>query len=498
MKWFRLIATLLLVWATTGPGTARAMTYAVESGVPLLHNYAPADYAAAPQNWAVVQDHRGVVYVGNSDDGVLEFDGNHWRRITIPNQSAVLSLAVDANGRVYVGAVNELGYLAPDAQGSMHYVSMRDRIAPKFRNFSEVRRIFINSDGVYFQTSEQLLRIRDTRIDAWMPRKSFHLAFQVDDQIYIREDGRGLLKLIGDRLEPVPGGERFAEEKVYVMVPWEAGSTLVGTRTQGWFVYDGHHFRAWPTEADNAFKRDQIYKAQWLADGTLAVATLQGGLSLLDRHGHIVEHLRRSDGLINDTVLALSQDRQNGLWLALDKGISRLDVATPLTHFTQGSGLDGTVLALQRHQGVLYAGTTKGLFRLQQASDGNARFSLIPGIQAQVWAFLDLGDTLLVATSQGLFETHAGVVLPCPTGPCLSADFNSSLLRSRWDPSRIFIGLRNGVASIRREQGRWINEGNINGDTGLIRSMAEDAKGNLWLGTVNNGAIRIALPADWP
>ncbi|HBN89961.1 MAG TPA: hypothetical protein DD408_12445, partial [Rheinheimera sp.] len=47
---------------------------AQQYGTPLLSNFKPKDYNGGTQNWAVVQDHRGVLYVGNNV-GVLEYDG---------------------------------------------------------------------------------------------------------------------------------------------------------------------------------------------------------------------------------------------------------------------------------------------------------------------------------------------------------------------------------------------------------------------------------------
>jgi diguanylate cyclase (GGDEF)-like protein len=480
----------------------RESEHAAEAGVPLLHNFSPLDYGAAPQNWAVTQDQRGVIYVGNSDDGVLEFDGARWRRIPVPNQSTVRSLAVDAHGRVYVGCVGEFGYLESDAYGRMHYVSLLDRIAPAYRNFADVWRVFATDDGVYFGTTSQLFRLRGKHMDVWTPTTSFDYFFKVRGRFYVRAENRGLMEVVGDQLKMVKGGARFARERIHALVAWgdetgHDGPLLVGTRDRGWFVLDDGRLAAWPNETNRILRDDQLYDAQWLANGTLAVGTIQGGVLLVDRTGHLLERLRRNEGLINDTVLSMFQDRERGLWLALDNGLSRLDVASPLTLFSRNSGLDGTVLAMRRFQGALYVGTTKGLFLLRSAVDGNAQFVALDGIRAQVWNFLDMDDALLAATAQGVVEVRDGVAKPCAAQACAAGSVAFSLLRSARDPSRVFVGLRNGLAVMRREGGKWIDEGRIPGISGEIRSLADDGHGNLWLGTLSNGAIRLALPDGW-
>ena len=67
------------------------------AGKPFITNFSPKEYGAGPQNWAVVQDQRGVMYFGNSN-GILEYDGSNWRLIQLPNSSTVRSLAIDEQG----------------------------------------------------------------------------------------------------------------------------------------------------------------------------------------------------------------------------------------------------------------------------------------------------------------------------------------------------------------------------------------------------------------
>jgi len=97
------------------------------AGRPLIHDFSPAEYGAGSVMRRFTQDRQGMIYVGNDDDGVLALT-DEMASHCHPNLSAVRALATDSTGRVYVGAVGELGYLAPDESGQMHYVSLLDRI----------------------------------------------------------------------------------------------------------------------------------------------------------------------------------------------------------------------------------------------------------------------------------------------------------------------------------------------------------------------------------
>ena len=113
--------TLAFFWCALAP-ILYSQT-ASELGLPYIRNYTPKEYGADVQNWAILQDDRGVMYFSNNL-GVLEYDGVSWRRIPLTNDTVVRSLAKDKDGRIWVGGVDELGYLEPDSGGDLRYVSL--------------------------------------------------------------------------------------------------------------------------------------------------------------------------------------------------------------------------------------------------------------------------------------------------------------------------------------------------------------------------------------
>jgi diguanylate cyclase (GGDEF)-like protein len=466
-----------------------AVEAAHHAGMPLLKNFHPQDYAGYPQNWAVVQDQRGIVYVGNGEDGVLEFDGSHWRHIDIPDQSSVRSLAMDADGRVYVGGVGNLGYLAPDKLGRMRYVSLLDRLAPADRHFTDVWQILVTRDGVYFSTSERLLRLTAGSFRSWLPSHDFHLAFVVNDQLYVNQSGVGLQRMEHDRLVTIPGGERFANDKIYAMVAWSDSALLIGTRNIGWFVEQNGTYRPWrPAHAD-ALKAAQIYGALWLADDRLAVATLQAGVVVLDRHGNETDHVDSASGLLGDTVYGMARDREGGLWLALDNGIARVETGSEVTLFAPINGLDGTPVVTHRIHGVLYEGTTKGLFRLVD-TDKKPRFERVPLIVGPVWDMLDMDDSLLVA-AQGVFA-----VATQGTVRQLSNKITFAMVRPDPSQNRVLASQGEGIRSLRLQNDQLIDEGSVGGITEESHSMHIDDAGRLWVAFVEEGIAYVSLPRD--
>ena len=68
---------------------------------------------------------------------IQEFDGVTWRKIFIASDTA-RSLSVDENNRVWAGLNGDFGYLEPDGAGTLHYVSLLDKVPAADRDFTAV------------------------------------------------------------------------------------------------------------------------------------------------------------------------------------------------------------------------------------------------------------------------------------------------------------------------------------------------------------------------
>ena len=127
-------------------------------GYNLLKNFGENNIEAVvyPQNWSVVQGVQGILKFANMG-GVLEYDGTSWNRIII-NNNIVRSLNINKSGTVFVGGVNEIGYLVSDSSLSPQYFSLVNKIAPEYRSFSSVYQTYQNIYGTYYRSPKYLFQ----------------------------------------------------------------------------------------------------------------------------------------------------------------------------------------------------------------------------------------------------------------------------------------------------------------------------------------------------
>lgn len=461
---------------------------ASENGLPLLKNYKPKEYNAGTQNWAVVQDHRGILYVGNNV-GVLEYDGVQWQTIQTLNQSVVRSLAVGADGRIFVGAKGDLGYIDP-AKGAV-FVSWTERIPQQYRDFSDIRQTFVTKEGVVFVSRRDVFLINEHQVHTWQSDSHFRKAFQVGEKILIVDMKLGLLELTQGELQPITDATTLSGKNIFVVEAWNEDTLLLGCRHSGFFLLNAQGLQPFPTEIDDRLKQALLYNSKKLRNGSLAIATVRDGVFILNQQGQLLNHLNISSGLLNDNVRAMYEDPQQGLWLALDHGLARVEASSAISLYNHVTGLTGNVHALHRHQQQLFAGTSQGLFRLEKTNGQQSAFSQLEQLKIQTWDLASIDNELLIANNKGVYrllEEQAQLLLATNVA-------SKVLLHSKILPEKVWVGLQNGLTSIAKSATGWQGQALVQGITGNINSLVETQDGELWIGTLAHGVYRLQLLA---
>jgi class 3 adenylate cyclase len=449
-----------------------------ETGSAVFQHYSAKQYGASPQNWGMAQDRRGILYFANTD-GLLEFDGTSWRLLRLPNSPLVRSVAVDPAGTVYVGAAGDFGKLNPDASGTMRFVSLRDKVPRQDRSFADVWRILPTPEGVYFSSFSRLFRLnRDGSVKVWRPQKKFGRAFYVLNSLYVQTAGAGLMRMAGEELTPVPGGENFANDAVTTAVA-DGDSAVFATASH---LYRLTASRVQPllTAGDAWLASNVAYTMLMLPGGEMVVGSRKGGVALISPAGTIDRTLSTATGLADDFVTDMHADPQGGVWLTLNNGITRFNPA--LSRFDQTEQLTGDVQTMTRLGTDLFAGTTAGLFRMQTQAPERPVFAHVDGISGQVLALTPYMGTLLAGTDLGVFQVSGGRTERIfeSTRPI----FDLSL--SARDPNLVYVARRTAVTVLERRGSAWVKAAEFEAAGEEFRSVLEDADGRVWATTKGN------------
>ncbi|NUO03338.1 MAG: response regulator, partial [Saprospiraceae bacterium] len=460
-----------------------------DSGTPFIRNYPPGEYGSHNQNWGIAQDHRGIMYFGNSY-GLMEYDGVSWTVTKIPNARIARSLAIDEAGRIFVGGYSELGYMVPDASHRLQFISLLPHLEERYRDFTDVWQTLSTPDGIYFVTNKYLIRWNGKAMRIWKPGTAFNSGFWVNGQFYIHEAEKGLMLLTGDVLQLAPLGEKLVNERIKAMLPFgNQGQNLIliATHSNGLLLYDNTALTPFATEVDQLFRQVPVFCAIRLSNGHYAIGTVQRGIVIVDAAGKLRKHLEEARGLQDDAVLSLFEDRQRALWAGMQVGIARIETGSPVSYFDEKDGIRGSIWDMLRYEGRLYFASIMGLFYLDEKT---GTIKQVSGVSSQCWTLLPFGKSLLAGTFDGIFEIKEGRVRR------ISEDFTFSLHRSQQDPQRIFAGLRKGIKSFYVQGDQWRDEGFFEGIDREVRHIYETPPGKLWLIDYFSGLTRFDFSGE--
>ncbi|MDG1572243.1 triple tyrosine motif-containing protein [Robiginitalea sp. M366] len=382
--------------------------------LPPIRNFEPAAYGADNQNWGVAQTDRGWMYLANNG-GLLEFNGVDWRRYPSPNGSEMRAVFASGN-RVYSGCYMEFGYWEPDGLGGLIYTSLSRELEAPLLQDEQFWRIRALGGWVLFQSLQRIYAYRPEsgRLTVIPSEASRAQLFEFDGALYFRKEAEGLLRMENGQARVLLPRSDIGTQVFVGMVRVGQEPALIGENGE-FLVLEASGVRRWVPPGLQGQPGVTLYSASQLADGSLALGTISEGVMLLRPDGSLLEKIGKAEGLNNNTVLSVFEDRDQNLWLALDNGISVVNRGAAFSEYVDRAGTLGVVYAAREHQGRRYLGTNQGLFQAPLESDGP--YTLVPGTEGQVWCIREYDGVLLCGHNQGTFQvdgTRARLVGDAP------------------------------------------------------------------------------------
>jgi len=474
-----------------------------EEGIPYIQNYSPKEYGASAQIWCVDQDENGIMYFG-SNSGLLEFDGTHWRVNSLPQKTPVRSIGIE-DGRIYVGSRNEVGYFSRSPEGILQYYSLVDRIPEENRNFNAVWNIYPTGDTLYFRTSEYVFRFSSGKTDIWLTETRFHQSFFANKTFYIFEKNTGMKYIQGNDLKLAPSGEFFKDKYVYTFFPFDEENYFLTTRLHGSFLYDLKSLKPFPMKDEVFLSRCRTIFGTAIGDGLFALATTKNGLVIFDRAGNIRKVINTAAGIREDFSSFVFKDRENGIWLAMNNGISRIDALAPTTRYTRFLGLNGTIIKTMRYKGRLYAVATGGLFVLDEENPqrlmsnapedvmGKAYFPTFKPmfqIQNQTWDLKEVDGELLLGYYGGLASVGGENLDKIHEWRITQPSYIHQLNEM---PQYMFVGLWRGLSIMKKVNGRWTYHRSIDTIKNRVVNIVDMGNHTYWIAMYTGQAYRLKL-----
>jgi len=426
------------------------------------------------------------MYFANKS-GVLEFNGNDWNLYTLNNRSDVRAIEC-SNDRIYLGGLNEFGYLKPEKNGKMRYICMSDSLYREQLFFGNIWRIFRIDETLYFVADNVFIKYADGKHTIVKTPEKVQSSCIIHGVLYLGT-ASGIYASVGEKFYFLPHSEYFKNKKIRSILPFN-DKMLVATASEGLFLIDEKEVVRFKTDIDDFIGKNEVFS---MAAGKnhLAIGTVLKGLVLVDYEGKAVKYINESNGLQNNTVLGILFDKDENVWLGLDNGISYIMLNSPLTNLYSSQNFYGAGYGAILHHNKLYFATNRGLFYTKwpmPVTDAPTRLELIEGSQGQIWSIDQVGNDLFCSADKGLFLIKETKLYPVDrkTGVW-------SVRQLLGDSTKIWASTYDGFYVFRKINGNWEKQSYVYGYPGSAINYVEDSPKQIWIRTGREEILRIMV-----
>jgi ligand-binding sensor domain-containing protein/tRNA A-37 threonylcarbamoyl transferase component Bud32 len=255
------------------------------------------------------------------------------------------------------------------------------------------------------------------------------------------------------------------------------------TTYSGLVRFDGVRFKSFDSSVSAEIPSAQCNALLTSRDGTLWIGTYSKGL-LAYKNGKFRRYTSK-DGLSDERIVEIYEDRSGNLWLGTPTGVMRMK-NNEFTSFGSKEGLPAHIWSIyEDHTGTLWAGSIGGgIFQFEN----NKFVPFLPVTEKGIYRFLeDSKNNFWIATLSGLYRINNGKIQKYST-PALPADKVVNLLEDR--KGNIWISTINGLVRFRDDvfESFTLENGFPGEGAG---ELFEDAEENLWIGIGQIGLVRL-------
>ncbi len=484
-----------------------------KTGYPFYSYYNSEHYNSEDQNWSIVQENNGLVFIANNSGVVLHFDGQKWRKIFTTNAS-IRALGVSDNGLIFLGGLNKFGCLRPNLKGNLEYNSLVNTLDTTISGFF-IQKIYIIGDDVYFSAEEDLLfkynQLKDTTFIIKLPSHTL-FTFPVNKTVYGSSYNKGIFHLDGDSIISSKSDAFFTYKDIFSIIS-DSSNCYIVTGKKGIYKYNFENEinNILLPNAQNILKHSIIYSASKKGN-EIVLGTLYGenGIVGISTNGDL-KYLFDSQIGIKDHLVTSVSHWQNSLWASLNIGVSHVEINNPIRFFGEESSLKGYINDIFVFNSTLYLGTDLGVYYLVYSDIDKPIFKKVLGIEGQVYKLVkhtsqSNEEFLLAGSTKGIFQIDNKFKKAVNIDEELQ--FKSKVLKDRGkkdeikktrfyvktllsDSNGVWVVKKDYIFQIKYKQGAWFITDNIFKLESKTQGIVKDFNNDIWYSIANHGIMKI-------
>ncbi len=406
--------------------------------------YSVTEGLAQSQVQTILEDSKGYLWLGTQGGGLCRFDGAKFVTFTTKDglkSNYIHALYEDKEGIIWIGTTNGVNQLKNETISIVSQLSKEVVYDFEQDNTGKIWLV----DGHL----KRLEYLNDAPVSKGM-ENDFRILFKSKSgQVWVGGK-KGLFKITKKGLVEIKRTDGDSFRDIRAMKETTGGIIWIAAYNQGIFLSDGDKILRQLTVSDG-LSSTKIQTLNTTKSGDIWIGSADKGAMIWQAQTRNFKAITTRQGLPNNNVQSIVEDSWGNIWLGTSGGGLSKYGGQQFEHFTKTEGLNGNyIYALEKdNKGQLWVATSSG--GIQLYNEG---------------AFTNFEDnsSLTTGTCKAIFEDRLG---------------------------HFWFGTDNGVTvfldslylSFTAENGLVGNQ---------ITDITQDALGNIWIASVNNGISKIS------
>jgi ligand-binding sensor domain-containing protein len=458
-----------------------------------FRNYSVKEGVAQSQVYSVIQDSKGLLWMGTRGGGITSFDGKEFKTLTQKDglkSNYIFCIREDKNKRLWIGTNN----------GFSIYNGI------EFKNYSyghtDTTQMWVldidfdNEGSVFLATNFGLVKYEKgkfynlTKLCGEYPVMVNAMCYDNKNNLYFGTN-TGLSKLYQEqgqyKIKKYIRNQNYVRSSVNSLY-FDKQNLWIGTYNDGVYLFHDETFAR--LNDDPFIKKQSVFDIFEDKHQNIWMATLNSGVIQYNKSNNTYSVLGETEGLSNNHVRSICTDQSGNLWFGTSGGGICNYFGNQFTHFDKSAGLAGNFIysIFRDRKGRLIVGNSdKGISVFDSGKiinyNSSNRFS---DIKVKAICEDDSGLIYLGTEAFGLTIMDGDSFYNIQT---FNKKYVKSILKD-FEGNIIVACSGAGIYKINRKNG-FNDIENINLNSGLLSNrvscLHQDNKGRLWYGTENNG-----------
>ncbi|HWA26684.1 MAG TPA: ATP-binding protein [Lacunisphaera sp.] len=433
------------------------------------------------EHYSVLQDHLGRLYVGGT--GLHIFDGQTWKTHPIDGAQGVRALQFGQDGRLWVGAVNEMGFLTEPIVGHFEYRSLLPHLPESERLVGIIWGGGLVGSNAYFIGPNKVYRWDGAAFRIWTYPTEGHLwAVTQGNEIWFHHRETGLYRL-------TESGPQLVVDRSQLL---ESATIGLSRDRDGWLVAcargiyrPGQIPRVISSDETNRYILENKFSCYArLPDGTHLIGTVNRGIAVIGADGNLLRRIDLSDHPMFQSVTAIVAAPGGLIWCSTLGGLFLLDPTGAVTLFNSRAGLDGGAANIEAEGTLINVASTSGVYQLTTIAGQPARFDRIPELSGSYLSMIRYPGGLILGRQSDVLRYDGHSVTTLYT---ISGKGTYKIVSSQYPKGSFLLSEGDALVRLLALPGGGFEHRRFGHIPAYAFAMAEDALGRIWVGTISQG-----------